>query len=135
MTSRRRNDPRTTTERGLGWDHQQVRARLLAAHQDGTPCPCLQAGDCGSRCPCARAGRPLPMYRDATLNVDGRALEADHGHARALGGGQADRLMLSSCNRARGAVLANRLRGARRRGEQVPTQVPEQRRRVPIPRW
>jgi hypothetical protein len=93
---------RTTTERGLGYDHQRNARRLRAAHIDGTPCPCLSSGDCGPGCLCAKAGYALPMYRDATLNPDGRPLEADHTLARARGGKRADRLMLSTCNRSRG---------------------------------
>jgi hypothetical protein len=95
-------DRRTTTERGLGWDHQRTKRRLLAAHIDGSPCPCLDTGDCGPACPCRAAGHALPMYREPTLNPDGRPLEADHTLARAHGGTRADRLLLSTCNRSRG---------------------------------
>lgn len=91
---------RTTTQRGLGWEHQKRRDQLLRNHVDGTPCPC-QPG-CGPACPCASSGG-LPMYRDAARNVDGRALEADHTIARARGGKAADRLLISTCNRSRGA--------------------------------
>ncbi|WP_369068555.1 hypothetical protein [Kineococcus terrestris] len=95
---------KTAHQRGLGWAHQQQRAALLRAHVDGAPCPCT---DCGPGCPCRKAGRPpgrgLPMWRDAALNVDGMALEADHGdRARSRGGTVADRLLLATCNRSRG---------------------------------
>ncbi|QDF19683.1 HNH endonuclease [Corynebacterium phage Dina] len=69
---------KTTTERGLGWDHQQQRARLLKLHVDGTPC-----WWCGE-----------PMYRS-------QALDADHIQARGNGGRKADRLLHASCNRSR----------------------------------
>lgn len=76
----------TTTKRGLGWDHQKTRERLLRAHVDGTPCWwCNQ-----------------PMYRDPAQNWDGRPLEADHSVARSKGGNRADRLLCSTCNRQRG---------------------------------
>lgn len=90
---------RTTTARGLGWTHQQRRTKLLARHVDGAPCPC--GGDCGPACPCTDGG--LPMYRDPRLNIDGMALEADHTIARSRGGANADRLLLATCNRSRGA--------------------------------
>lgn len=93
---------RTTTERHLGWQHQQTRAALMAVHRDGTPCPCLDLNDCGPACPCRPAGRGLPMYRDPARNVDGAPLEADHGQARSRGGRRADRLLLRVCNRSRG---------------------------------
>ena len=49
----------TTTERGYGHEHRKARARLLAAHIDGTPCPY-----CGE-----------PMYLDSPgVNGDADAL-------------------------------------------------------------
>lgn len=69
---------RTTTERGLGWQHQKQRERLLRMHRDGTPC--WWCGD--------------PMYRS-------QALDADHVEARANGGHRATRLLHASCNRSR----------------------------------
>jgi 5-methylcytosine-specific restriction endonuclease McrA len=42
------------------------------------------------------------MYRTATLNPDGRPLEADHTTPRSQGGRRADRLLLAVCNRSRG---------------------------------
>ena len=70
--------PRSTTARGLGWEHQKQRERLLAAHRDGTPC-----WWCGE-----------PMYRS-------QPLDADHEEARAHGGTRASRLLHSRCNRSR----------------------------------
>lgn len=91
---------KTTTARGLGWAHQQRRTKLLARHHDGTPCPC-DPNECGPACPCTDGG--LPMYRDPRLNIDGMALEADHTLSRHYGGTRADRLLLHTCNRSRGA--------------------------------
>ena len=93
---------KTTTEAGLGYEHQRIRRRLMLAHQDGAPCPCGVGTDCGPRCPCRAAGYALPMYRDPTLNADGQPLHADHTLARSQGGTKADRLMLGTCNMSRG---------------------------------
>lgn len=91
----------SSTARGLGYEHRQIRDALLLLHVDGAPCPCLTPDDCGVGCPCRRAGRGLPMYRDPKRNVDRRPLEADHSRPRSLGGTRADRLLLSTCNRSR----------------------------------
>lgn len=86
---------KTTTARGLGWQHQQIRRRLLVNHRDGTPC-----WWCGK-----------PMHREPTLNWDydptsqapgNGALAADHTLARAAGGTRADRLLHGLCNKQRG---------------------------------
>lgn len=82
----RRAQPRTTTQKGLGYRHQKTRDRLLREHSDGTPC-----WWCGE-----------PMYKDKTRNPDGLSLAADHSTARAVGGKDADRLLHGSCNSARG---------------------------------
>ncbi|MCZ1075076.1 hypothetical protein [Rhodococcus sp. A5(2022)] len=73
---------KTTTQKGLGWAHQQQRTRLLRRHIDGAPC-----WWCGR-----------PMFRDADRNFDGKPLAADHSHARAHGGTVADRMLHSKCN-------------------------------------
>lgn len=70
----------STTARGLGWRHQQQRARLLRTTPDGTPC-----GECGR-----------PMWKGT------QALDADHVVPRSLGGRLATRLLHASCNRSRG---------------------------------
>ena len=75
----------TTTERGLGWQHQKQRDRLLKAHTDGSPCYW-----------CNR-----PMFRLASNNWDGNPLEADHSQARSRGGATADRLLHKRCNASR----------------------------------
>lgn len=71
---------RTTTQRGLGHDHQKQRKRLLAQLKDGDLC-----GWCNQ-----------PMTRDMEL-------DADHSLARAKGGRRADRLLHAACNRSRGS--------------------------------
>ena len=88
----------TTTQRGLGWKHQQIRARLIRALRPGTLCP--------------RCGKP--MYR-------WQQLDAGHSRERALYGPhvQADRVEHASCNRAAGAALGNRLRHAGRVAHQT----------------
>ncbi|MFC9769098.1 HNH endonuclease [Rhodococcus jostii] len=80
---------RTTTQRGLGWAHQQQRERLLKQHVDGTGC-----WWCG-----------VPMFRSQDL-------DADHTQARAHGGKKADRLLHRSCNRARQDGSRDHLRPA-----------------------
>jgi hypothetical protein len=69
----------TTTQKGLGWAHQKVRAALLRDLIEGTPCEW-----CGE-----------PMYTN-------QQLEADHSLARSHGGTRADRLLHKTCNRKRG---------------------------------
>jgi hypothetical protein len=76
-----------TTLKGLGYEHQQQRAKLMRQLDDGTPC--------------AHCGRP--MYRDAVRNWDSMPLEADHTLPRSRGGTIADRLLHAKCNRSRGA--------------------------------
>ncbi|GAB4582610.1 hypothetical protein Ntsu_04420 [Nocardia sp. IFM 10818] len=80
---------RTTTQKGLGWKHQQQRARLLAQLRDGDAC-----WWCG-----------LPMYRV-------QALAADHEQARAHGGTEAGRLLHELCNKQRGDGSRDHLRPA-----------------------
>lgn len=104
----------SSTARGLGHEHRKVRARLLDRHIDGSPCPCLGDGKCRAACPCRPAGRGLPMYRDPVRNVDLLPLEADHGSlARSMGGTMADRLLLATCNRSRGAGTHDPVQSAR----------------------
>lgn len=93
---------RTTTERHLGWPHQQDKRRLMAAHKDGTPCPCLELNDCGPACICRPLGQGQPMHKNPALNPDALPLEADHTQSRSQGGRRADRLLLATCNRSRG---------------------------------
>uniref|UniRef100_A0AAU8GM67 HNH endonuclease n=1 Tax=Mycobacterium phage JustASigh TaxID=3158894 RepID=A0AAU8GM67_9CAUD len=81
--------PKTTTQKGLGWDHQLHRDRLLLRHVDGTLC-----WWCGRK-----------MFRDPTRNWDGKPLHADHSRSRATHGttgNPADRLLHDTCNKQRG---------------------------------
>jgi hypothetical protein len=75
-----------TTDRGLGWPHQQAVARLLRRLVDGTHCWW-----------CA-----LPMFKDKTRNWDGKTLAGDHTVPRMAGGTLADRLLHGQCNSQRG---------------------------------
>ncbi|MEU6582828.1 hypothetical protein [Nocardia sp. NPDC046763] len=70
---------RTTTQRGLGWRHQQAVDALKRRHVDGAPCWWCGEG----------------MYR--TQELDG-----DHSQPRSRGGVVTDRLLHRSCNRQRG---------------------------------
>lgn len=84
----------TTTERGMGWDHQQQRQHLLRTTPEGFPCPvCL-----------------LPMHP----RTNPGSLDADHSVPRSLGGTRADRLTHRSCNRARGNGVTTGLGTGRR---------------------
>lgn len=92
----------TTTEKGLGWRHQQASDRLKRNHQDG--------------CLCGWCGRP--MYLDRTKNWDydptstsplSGALHADHSkmsRSEAIRQGvpipPPDRLLHQTCNIQRG---------------------------------
>ncbi|MCQ4148595.1 hypothetical protein NOS52_12535 [Rhodococcus qingshengii] len=80
---------KTTTQRGLGWEHQKQREKLLRAHAEGSPC-----WWCGE-----------PMYL-------AQGLAADHSHARAHGGTKADRLLHGLCNKQRGDGSKDDLRPA-----------------------
>ena len=98
-TARRK---KTTTEKGLGWRHQQASDQLKRHHQDG--------------CACGWCGRP--MYLDRTKNWDynpestsplSGALHADHSKmSRSEAARQGlpipppDRLLHQTCNIQRG---------------------------------
>lgn len=92
MPNRSRGAPKrklTTTQQGMGWDHQQDRDKLLTRHIDGRRC-----WWCGR-----------PMYRKPERNFDGRTLHADHSKSRSrygIGRTRADRLLHDTCNRERG---------------------------------
>ncbi|MFD6357932.1 hypothetical protein [Nocardia tengchongensis] len=87
---------RTTTQRGLGWRHQQAVDTLKRQLIDGTPCWW-----------CTR-----PMYRDAGRNFDERQLQGDHSKSRAMGGVVTDRLLHAKCNGERGDGSRDHLRPA-----------------------
>lgn len=80
----------TTTQRGLGYEHQR-RAAAMKRAALGMPCP-----------GCGRA------------MLDVRLMDLDHSVPRALGGTVGDRVLCRRCNRAAGARLGNRLRSRRR---------------------
>lgn len=82
----------TTTERGLGWAHQQERQRALARLQPGAPCPL-----CGH-----------PMHPRQRLDLD-------HSVPRALGGRGPRRLAHARCNRQAGQRLGIALQQQRQR--------------------
>jgi hypothetical protein len=86
-----------------GYDHRHVKRReyLLATTPPGTPCPYCH----------------LPMWPGTQrLDADHRAVPLASGQ-----GGLPDTLAHASCNRRAGAVLGNRMRGARRAsGRAVP---------------
>lgn len=92
---------KTTTERGLGWRHQQAVESLKNKHEDGSPCDW-----------CGRA-----RYLDPTRNWDynpgvrlSGVLQGDHSkmsRSEAIRRGEKipppDRLLHAECNRQRGA--------------------------------
>jgi hypothetical protein len=77
----------TTTERGYGWQHQRLRAALLAELIPGSPCP---------RC-------HQPMWPGAQ--------DLDLGHIEGSGKTMYEGITHASCNRRSGARYGNRLRG------------------------
>lgn len=87
---------RSTTERGLGWQHQKQVAALKAQHIDGSPCWW-----------CGRA-----MFLDSENNWDTATLAGDHSTPRASGGTVADRLLHATCNKERGDGARDHLRPA-----------------------
>jgi hypothetical protein len=93
------------TEQGLGWHHQQDKARLLRELVDGTPCPLVEW--CGG----------APMIHPSRCEFGPCfwcTLERDHSVARVLGGHDSPgRLSHARCNHRAGAALGNKLRGAR----------------------
>ena len=96
---------RSTTARGLGWQHQQQVDRLKRRHTDGTPC-----WWCGK-----------PTWLDRTRNWDynpnstdraSGSLSGDHTQTRAHGGTKTDRLLHGTCNKQRGDGTRDHLRPA-----------------------
>ena len=88
----------TTTERGLGTEHQR-NAKIVKARALGTPCP-----KCG-------------LLMLAVSHMD-----ADHIVPRILGGTSALenlRALHRRCNRSSGATLGNRIRASRRKMRQA----------------
>ncbi|MGW1559073.1 HNH endonuclease [Streptomyces sp. NPDC002144] len=74
---------KTTTQQGLGWEHQQARAKALKDLRDGDPCPFCYG----------------PMFREQKLDYD-------HVIPRSQGGTDGPRrLSHASCNRRAGGRL------------------------------
>ena len=94
----------STTQRGLGAQHQRIRARLLPL-AIGTWCPLRLPGCDG-------------------LMVDPKRMDLDHSTPRVLGGVHGDRITCRHCNRSSGATLGNRMRGARRAGGRAGGTIP-----------
>jgi histone acetyltransferase (RNA polymerase elongator complex component) len=92
----------TTTQRGLGGDHQALRRQKLAALVDGTPC--------------RRCGHPMIHPKRCK---QGRCffclLDLGHYEARVHGGRGPRELEHRWCNRSAGTRLLNRMKAARRR--------------------
>lgn len=93
---------RSTTEKGLGWTHQQERDALLRAHRDGDIC-----WWCG-----------LPMYKTQQLHADHSVTRAEHRRRGLPGRPKADRLLHGlnqdgiRCNQSRGDGSRDHLRPA-----------------------
>lgn len=87
---------KTTTQRGLGWKHQQETERLKKRHRDGTLCWWCDE----------------PMFLDRNRNWDGMVLHGDHSRSRDHGGTKTDRLLHGKCNLSRGNGERDHLRPA-----------------------
>lgn len=98
---------RTTTQRGLGAEHQGGREAALRALRDGDLCA-----------RCLLRGVEHPMYESQVHYVNGKArssvLDYDDFPGRWFGGPQVKRLSYRSCNRSAGARFGNGLRAVRR---------------------
>lgn len=106
----------STTQRGYGWSHQQIQARLIAAWRPGDPC--------------ARCGRP--MLERWTISKTGKRISAIHlGHTDDRTGYTG--LEHMTCNVRDGAQRGARAR-ARGRRPQPPSQ-PEQLQLFYAARW
>lgn len=89
---------KTTTQQGLGWEHQQARAKAMREFRDGDPCPFCNEG----------------MYLDQKLDFD-------HVIPRSQGGADGPRRLSHSwCNRQAGGRLGARITNGRKRGVQRP---------------
>jgi hypothetical protein len=101
----------TTTARGLGHQHQALRAYKLSVLVDGTPCRrCGQPRYHPTRCPHG----PCRLCR----------LDLGHDQSRALGGPHPQGLRELEhvrCNRSAGAKLGNQLRRQQQRRQRQHT--------------
>lgn len=96
--SRPRQSTLTTTQRGLGHDHQQRRKRLIPA-AIGQPCPGPWRGERSPNC---------------TRILTAGLIDIDEDPPRRLGTPQRWRACCRACNRRAGAQLANAIMRARR---------------------
>jgi len=99
MPNKTRSAHQKTTDKGLGWDHQENRANMLTRFVDGKRC-----WWCGK-----------PMFKDAKKNPDKKALHADHSKSRARFGAfrnAANRFLHDTCNKQRGDGSRDHLRPA-----------------------
>lgn len=99
MPNKTRSARKTTTQVGLGWDHQQNRENMLTRHIDGKRCWW-----------CAK-----PMYKTPAKNWDKKGLHADHSKSRARHGvlrNAANRFLHDTCNKQRGDGTRDHLRPA-----------------------
>lgn len=78
----------TTTARGLGSEHQKMRAALLPKAYG---------------CPCPLCGRVM---------LQGQALDLDHSLPRAFGGRVGDRITHARCNRGQGTAIKRQLQAS-----------------------
>ena len=91
MAGPRKPHTKTTSERGLGHQHQERRRRLLAAHVEGTICPFFGIDP---KC-------PGPMYSDQDLDAD-HSTPRDGGRVASV----ADRLAHRPCNTRAGQRMS-----------------------------
>ena len=89
----------STSERGLGNDHQKARRRLLAELKDGDPC---------ARCLARGVYHAMVTGWPQLLEVDDFPPRVV---ARALGIEPEKRLSWRSCNRRAGGILGNQVNG------------------------
>jgi hypothetical protein len=81
---------KTTNQKGLGYDHEQNRDRLLTRHTDGKPC-----WWCGR-----------PMFGKNNEHKNHRKTRSRHG----INNNKADRLLHDTCNKQRGDGSRDHLR-------------------------
>ena len=99
---------RTTTQRGLGNDHQALRRAALAALRDGDLC---------ARCEVRGVEHPMTANLVTWKNgkPTSRWLDLDDFPGRYYGGPQVKRLSFRRCNRSHGGTLGNQVRNLKRR--------------------
>lgn len=112
----------TTTQRGLGAQHQTLRRHKLKTLADGTPCRrCGIARFHPERCPyhpqhpstCPQRQRHTGRGDCTLCTCDLCALDLGHHIDRVFGGQGPRELEHRKCNRSAGAKLGNKLRARR----------------------